>query len=354
MAVPMDVLHRKFLDKLQYLSEVCAYFPNDSGANCANSEISDLTQSYMMAVAHHVISGAASNYNRELARADFVDKAETIEQNLLQIANIVKETNPENDNALSALRILAQSSKLTIDRIYTKCEYDVCKCGGHMCPTSMPGEITCNTCGKVKYIVGSLSRDIVSDRQHIVHNSRSCMQKQGNYDTARHYKFWSDRLQAIETKEFDPAVLKKIHDVIIADGINCKTLSCKRMRKILKDSRVNETDLNKHVPLLVKKFGGVPPPRLTHEENKLTSLKFNRIIVLYDIVNPYGNKPYYPYFLYKIWDDMFEKDRSKRRILQYIHIQSPRTVIKNDKIYKLICEASTEEDKLEYKPTNYN
>jgi hypothetical protein len=56
---------------------------------------------------------------------------------------------------------------------------------------------------------------------------------------------------------------------------------------------------------------------------------------LYDMVNPEGgNKPYYPYFIYKILEEMFKDNAEKSRLLDYIHLQSRETVIKNDKYYQ--------------------
>ena len=63
------------------------------------------------------------------------------------------------------------------------------------------------------------------------------------------------------------------------------------------------------------------------------------------------NKPYYPYFIYKILENMFCKS-SKIRILECIHLQSRETVIDNDLIYEKICDSSNGE--FTFKPTDRN
>jgi hypothetical protein len=66
-----------------------------------------------------------------------------------------------------------------------------------------------------------------------------------------------------------------------------------------------------------------------------------------------GNKPYYPYFIYKLYEDEFKDDPAKLRILEYIHLQSKDTVTKNDIIYRSIAELAPPEDGIVYRPTIY-
>jgi len=203
-----------------------------------------------------------------------------------------------------------------------------------------------DNCGKIKQIVGAVFKD-----EHCSQDMRSS--KSNKHDTSRHYKFWIDRLQALEDKVFDEKILTKIQYVLNRDRYDVKTLTCKNMRAILKDSKVAATSLNDHVPLLVKTFGGPAPPQFTFEENKLIASKFSKIMKLYEKVNPNGgNKRYYPYFIYKIVEREFSNKPDKLRILNYIHLQSRDTVIKNDKYYKQICNIADKSDGFVYKPTD--
>jgi hypothetical protein len=126
------------------------------------------------------------------------------------------------------------------------------------------------------------------------------------------------------------------------------------MRKILKDPSVKLTCLYDNTPLLVKTFGGEPPPTLSYSERRIVSIKFNKLMELYNEIVPCGNNPYYPYFIYKILERLFPQGHEKRCILDYIHLQSRDTVIKNDNIYKEICKLSNPEDELVYVPTDAN
>ncbi len=113
------------------------------------------------------------------------------------------------------------------------------------------------------------------------------------------------------------------------------------------------TEYNDHAPLLVKLLGGTPPPQFDFQENRDMAIMFNKIINLYHKVNPDGsNRPYYPYFIYKMVERKFANNPEKLRLLDYIHLQSSDTVKKNDYYYEQICALSAPEDDLVYIATN--
>lgn len=244
-------------------------------------------------------------------------------------------------------QLLDRASSIDINISFTKRDYEVCKCGVRM--TVMPelSELHCPDCARVKTIIGTVFRD---DQ---FYPQEGCKVKHGVYDTARHYKFWIERLQAIETKTFSTEEMNKITRVLDRDNYERRELTCEDIRSVLKDPAVSCTHLNDHAPLLVKTLGGMAPPQLDFQENRLASIRFNRAMKLYDKVNPTGgNKPYYPYFIHKILEQMFKGNRAKLRILNYIHLQSRETVIKNDKYYEEMCELSDPEDGLVYTSTD--
>jgi Poxvirus Late Transcription Factor VLTF3 like len=182
-------------------------------------------------------------------------------------------------------------------------------CGTKMMVVNELSELHCLCCGEIKEIVGSVTREEPSTL------NESHKPKSGGYDTSRHYKFWMERLQALENFTFDAIDLAKIEYVVTRDGYPRSKLACEVMRRILKDSSVNGTYLNEHAPLLVKTFGGRPPPILTHAENSVVAVRFNKVMKLYELVNPSGgNKPYYPYFIYKIIEQEFRNNAEKLRL----------------------------------------
>lgn len=243
--------------------------------------------------------------------------------------------------------IIEHASKIEIHIVMEKRNYEICKCGSRMIVVPELSELHCPnpSCAKIKTIIGAIFRD---DQFYPQDGQKS---KHGGYDTSRHCRFWMERLQALESKTFDEVDINNIDYVITRDGYDRKTLICENMREILKDPLVSGTHLNDHVPLLVKTFGGVSPPTLNFHQNKVFSKQFNKLMRLHDIVNPGGgNKPYYPYFIYRLIEHEFKNDLDKLRLLDYIHLQSRETVIKNDKLYQQMCDISGGE--FVYSPTD--
>ncbi len=244
---------------------------------------------------------------------------------------------------------LAKTQQLVIDLPLERQNWEVCKCGGRMQINPELSERQCLSpdCMRVKKIVGAVFRD---DQFYPTDGQKT---KHGGYDTSRHYRFWMERLQALEPRGYTDEEEARIRACIAVDRISRHDLTCERMRKILKDPSVNATHLNDHAALLVKLCGGRAPPQLTMNEFRTCSVRFNRAMKLYEIVNTDdGNKPYYPYFIYKILEHMFRNDPEKLRLIDYIHLQSRETVIKNDKYFEQMCELALPEDGLVYTPTD--
>ncbi len=227
-----------------------------------------------------------------------------------------------------------------------KKNYEICKCGHKMTIVPEYSKLHCpnSTCGKIKDIIGTVFRD----EQFAIDGQKS---KHGGYDTSRHYKFHIERLQALETTSFNEDDMHNIHYVLKRDKYILRQLKCEHIRTVLKDPRVNATKLNDHAPLLVKMLGGDAPPLLDFGENRKLEILFDKVMQRYDIVVPQsGNKPYYPYFIFKIIEILFARS-PKIRLLDYIHLQSRDTVIKNDITFKQICDLG-EVPELIYRPTD--
>jgi hypothetical protein len=268
--------------------------------------------------------------------AGVVSKAET------------KETEYRLDDILKSIE---HAANIEIEIALEKRQYEICsKCNTRMIVIPEFSEYHCENplCRRIKRIEGTVFRD---DQ---IYQQEGQKTKHGGYDTGRHYKFWIDRIQGIETKTFDEEKeLAPIGYVIQRDGYAKHERTCETMRAILKDPIVSATYLNDHATLLVKTFGGPSPPLLEFKDNRLCASRFNMTMKLYDIVNPDGgNKPYYPYFIYKILEHMFRNDPEKARILDYIHLQSRETVIKNDKFYEQIAAIAPPDSGIVYCATD--
>lgn len=282
---------------------------------------------------------------------EFIPKANAVVEAICNIAEMrvlgkaeTKETEIKIEDARNRIQ---RAEYITVDTHLEKSNYEICECGTKMTVIPELSELKCDECGQIRVILGAVFRD---DQFYPQDGQKT---KHGSYDPSRHYRFWMERLQALENKTFDKEAMDEIDYVIARDSINRKELTCALMRSILKERKLAR--LNDHAPLLVKQSGGPSPPQLDFQEHRDISIKFSKIMALYERLrgNTSGNRPYYPYFIYKIVEHKFANNHDKLRLLDSIHLQSPETVMKNDKIFKKICEMAEPEDDLKYQPTDY-
>lgn len=242
------------------------------------------------------------------------------------------------------------SQELNIDLIDDKkSSNNICKkCGSKMIVLQNMTQLKCDQCSILKTVCGEIMDEQYSDGQKTKH---------GSYDPNRHFDSWLDKIQAKKQKTFSERDVERIQHYIKSDDYTEETLNCKSMRKILKDAKL--TKLNDYVPLLIKTFTNKVPPELTHAERRRFHIRFSKIMKYYRAIkreaNEDGNRPYYPYFIYKIAEYEFKDDPIKIKLLDFIHLQSSDTVCKNDLIFEEICERAYNdgEEGFVYIKTNY-
>jgi hypothetical protein len=310
-------------------------------ANVKNEDTS--TKSYYQTISSENFCGGIDDIiNRTM---NIVDSIHRILQKNVVSRTAARET---ENNLYDVTESLTRAKAIEIVIATEKRNYEICSCGTQMTVVPELSELQCEVCLQSRTIIGTVFRD---DQFYPQEGQKT---KHGGYDTDRHYRFWMERLLARETKAFSDTVLENIAYVIKRDQYIRKMLNCEQMREILKDPMVNATTLNDHAPLLVKTFGGKAPPQIDFKDWRLAATRFSKAMKYYDIVNPVsGNKPYYPYFIYKNVEEQFDDNSEKLRLLDYIHLQSRETVVKNDKFYEQMCALDgAKEAGLIYRPTD--
>ncbi len=223
-------------------------------------------------------------------------------------------------------------------------KYDVCSCGQKMIVQADASELLCVRCGYIKTLVGT----VFLDSQFF--NQEGNRYKHGSYDPNRHCKFWIERIQAKENTIIEPEFIEKIEKCIKKDKIeNLRNISVKQFRMYLKQTDL--TKLNDHIPLIKKIITGYIPPQLTHNELHLLFNYFDKATKTYETIKPNSKKNslYYPFLIYKILELIIEDQQRKNGLLSCIHLQSYKTLIDNDKIWKSICDHNA---CFEFTPTN--
>lgn len=245
---------------------------------------------------------------------------------------------------------------LNIKDVTNHINYNKCSlCANIMIIDSGKSELRCDNCGMVKELIGT----VFDDTQFYSQEGQKA--KSGTFNPNRHFQFWWSHILAKEPEEelgdkkdpdnlYGERILKQIKDIIIRDHKVLQLLTVNDIRLILRE--LEKTDLNKNVPLILKKITGIGPPNVpNHITIKVENL-FTKAIEIGERIrhNKRINRNYYPYYIYRIIEAITtEKDTELRRILYYIYIQSKETVESDDIDWEHICMELKE---ISYKPTD--
>lgn len=234
---------------------------------------------------------------------------------------------------------------------YNKCSV----CASIMTIDSGKSELRCDCCGMIRELIGT----VFDDTQFYSQEGQKA--KSGTFNPNRHFQFWWSHILAREPEEeigdkkdpnnmYGEKVLKQIKDIIVRDHKVLQLLTVNDIRSILRE--IEKTDLNKNVPLILKKITGIGPPYIPTPITIKVENLFTKAIEIGERIkhNKRINRNYYPSYIYKIIEAITtEKDTEIRRVLYYIYIQSKETVESDDIDWELICEELKE---ISYKPTD--
>jgi hypothetical protein len=206
-------------------------------------------------------------------------------------------------------------------------------------------ELICYTCAMVKPLIGISFENI----QFYSYDNQKT--KTGTFNPNRHFYFWWNRILAKEDElDVNSELIDNIMKIIQRDKKVLRMLTVIDIRNILRE--LKKTELNKNIPLILKKITGIGPPSIPESIEIQVENIFTKVIEICESIKRYGrtNRNYYPYYIYKIIDNIIpESDFENRRILYYIYIQSKETVELDDLDWEKICEHISE---LTYRPTD--
>ncbi len=223
-------------------------------------------------------------------------------------------------------------------------------CGGRMAVDPGRSELLCGDCGVVQKLEG-----VVFDEAQF-YSQEGQKAKSGTFNPNRHFQFWWTHILAREPEEelgdkddpdnqYGEKLLESLQKLIKRDRrIILQRLSVNDIRNMLRDREVNRTDLNKNVPLILKKLTGIGPPQLSEAIAARVENLFSKAIEIGERVRRVGrvNRNYYPYYIFKILDALLDENdpemAENRRVLYYIYIQSRETVEADDADWEQICQ----------------
>jgi hypothetical protein len=155
------------------------------------------------------------------------------------------------------------------------------------------------------------------------------------YKRINHFNEWLNQFQAKESTEIPKDVYDKVLIEINRLRItNLASLSASKMRKILKKLRLNK--YYEHIPHIINKLNGLPPPKLTRETERKLRLMFREIQEPFTIYRPKGRKNFlsYSYILHKFCE-LLELDEF---LPCFPLLKSHEKLLQQDKVWKKICD----------------
>ena len=158
-----------------------------------------------------------------------------------------------------------------------------------------------------------------------------------SFDYLRYFRRWI-------TKLFDvyktPKSSHDIHEIILKMKHE-KLTNIHEVRDYLKRNKLSK--LNERAGFFlynIQEDGPDKPTRCLdmYEINNLEQL-FGESMLIFEKVKSQSNRIYYGFVIYKLIEQFYPQPE-KTKWLQYIYLQSPATIKKNDRIWKKICEIS--------------
>jgi hypothetical protein len=234
--------------------------------------------------------------------------------------------------------------------------YNYCKvCCSEMIVDSAKSELKCSdpTCGTIRELVGTVFED------SNYYNQEGQKTKLGTFNPNRHFQFWWLRIMAREPEEelgdkddvdnlYGEKLLANLRRIIVQDKKILRLITVNDVRDML--CECDRTELNKNVPLIMKKLTGIGPPQICDVIAARVENLFTKAIEIGKRIrrDDRTNRNYYPFYIFKILDQILV-DEEMRRIFYYIYIQSKETVEADDNNWEQICAELPE---ITYVPTD--
>tara|TARA_Y100000996_G_scaffold408732_1_gene388290 strand:+ start:735 stop:1913 length:1179 start_codon:yes stop_codon:yes gene_type:complete len=205
---------------------------------------------------------------------------------------------------------------------------DICiKCNNTLLINITEGIAICNACGEQIHII--LDSEKPSYKDQSSEYSYFC------YRRINHYNEWLAQFQAKETTDISPEIINKILDELKKDRItNLNTIKYTKIREILKKLKLNK--FYEHVPHIINKLNGIPPPIIPIEiEDKLRTM-FKEIQTPFLNNCPKKRKNFlsYSYVLHKFMQLLGLTEHLKSFPL----LKSREKLYDQDQIWELICK----------------
>jgi hypothetical protein len=206
-------------------------------------------------------------------------------------------------------------------------EIDICKdCKTEKTLYISDGKLICNMCGEETTILIDSDKPSYKDPPREVSYFA--------YKRINHFNEWLAQFQAKESTD----IPQDVYDNIIIELkkeriINMDQLKSKKLREILKKLKKNK--YYEHIPHIINKLNGIPPPVMTRETEEELRRMFKEIQIPFHKFCPENRKNFlsYSYVLHK-FVQLLELDEFLKCFLL---LKSREKLHQQDQIWKEIC-----------------
>lgn len=189
------------------------------------------------------------------------------------------------------------------------------------------GMLVCTDCGHSEFI--AIESDKPNYKEPIIET------KPNGYKRMNHFSELLNQFQGKESTEISNDIFQQIIDELKKLRINdLSTLNNDTLRAILK--KLNLNSYYEHIPYIINKLNGLPPPTLTRElEDKLRQL-FKEVQEPFKMFKPRGRKNFINnnYVFHKL----FELLGYDEFLPYFSYLKSRDKLQEHDEIWKKICE----------------
>jgi hypothetical protein len=369
-------LIKKIIERASNITEFTKQAKAKALLASIDQRLSDLEVQHILKTSDlAILSSELEDRKKELTIAELTKQMKKIKDRYMKVIS--------DENIINNLNIIAKDSSVLIDLVKSKSEqnkmtsyldkfystvscdisnyieiddYTLCTtCNLRMVSDFDTSELQCPKCGNIFKLVGTVYNDSINCS---IDKSKN---KSGVFNPNRHFQHWWQHILAKEPEEelgdtndtenqHGEKLLAKLEAIIKRDRKIRQLLTVNDIRKMLKE--LKRTDLNKDVPLILKKLTGIGPPLLGDEFSSKVEKLFTKAIEIGEkqMKPSRTNRNYYPYYIYKIIDAITpEADFETRRVLYYIYLQSSSTISQADNDWKIITRHLEE---IEFKVTD--
>ena len=251
------------------------------------------------------------------------------------IIDFFKHSNPSIDDDNQSIsktdilnNYLTKVEKDYIPKKIIEQEFDIC----HNCKTEMnviqsEGIICCTLCGKTEPILIDNEKPSYKDPPREISYFA--------YKRINHFNEWLAQFQAKESTDIPQTVYNEILLELKKERIiNIKDLTPIKLREILKKLKKNK--YYEHIPHIINKLNGVPPPVMTRKTEEELRRMFKEIQIPFHKFCPENRKNFlsYSYVLHK-FVQLLELDEF---LPCFMLLKSREKLQQQDQIWKKICE----------------